>query len=133
LSIFYYVKFNGYMYIFGGDLDRQSLQFLDLEQFQNVAFIKIPHHGSDKVISFPRGLINNGYREAICTCTQFVNGVSNLPQDSTLRQYQPFSKNIYRTTNGKDLYGCIDVNFDISKLKTSVSLSGNTMIDYQMP
>ena len=38
LSIFYYVKFNGYMYIFGGDLDKQSLQFLDLSEFQNVTF-----------------------------------------------------------------------------------------------
>lgn len=127
LSILFSLECNGYTYLFGGDITEQSLQFVPFDQFSNVCFVKIPHHGSAELKSFSqrirKGCMNG---KVLATVTEFSG--KNLPKKDVLDQYMGFCKGIYCTGQGAHLYGCVETNFNLSNLNAQRQLTGNALI-----
>ena len=130
LSLLFSLECNGYTYLFGGDITQQSLQFVPFGQFQNVCFVKIPHHGSAEVQSFSerirRGCING---KVMASVTEFSS--KNLPRMEVLDSYKDFCKGIYRTGQGTYSYGCVETYFNLMGLDTNKNLKGNATVYFE--
>lgn len=123
MSIVFSLRFNNFDYLFCGDLMGEDVQFLDMEFFENVQFIKIPHHGSSHTRQLPRLLSRQKKVDVVATTTTFAK--CNLPDEETVEMYKPFCKGIYSTSSGDCKFGCIETCFDVLNLSSEVRLSGN--------
>lgn len=129
LSIVYAMKINGYNFLYCGDLANQSVQFLNEDFFQNVSFVKIPHHGSDEPKGFMRKLLRNGVKGVVATTT--IYGGGKLPVEGVINGYKGISREIYGTGSGKEKFGCVGNFFNISDFICYTELSGNALCYYE--
>lgn len=126
-SIFHIVTFNNKNFIFGGDLSRQNVQFINEDWMKDTIFVKIPHHGSDTLASFIGKLVVAGVDNAVCTCTAFKS--KRLPHEQILKQYKEFSEGVYCTGNNTITphydYGCIASVFNANMKDHDIECTGN--------
>lgn len=126
-SIFYIVTFNGWNYLFGGDLTKQNVQFIKEDWLENVVFVKAPHHGTNNLENFHGKLISKGVDNVICTCTTFRS--KQLPCYSVLDSYKTFSKAVFCTGNNDITpnynYGCVHNVFNANMKDGMSQCTGN--------
>lgn len=126
-SIFHIVTFNNKNFVFGGDLSRQNVQFINEDWLKDTVFVKIPHHGSDTLDSFIGKLVGAGVDNAVCTCTTFKS--KRLPHEQILTQYKRFSDAFFCTGNNIDTpqydYGCISIVFNANMKDRNNNCTGN--------
>ena len=129
LSLLFTLECNGYTYLFGGDITEQSLQFVPFDQFTNVCFVKIPHHGSAEVKSFSqrirKGCVDG---KVLASVTEFSG--KGLPKKNVLDKYKDFCKGIYCTGTGTHPYGCVETDFNLFNLSNRRQMTGNAFIFY---
>ena len=127
LSLVYVIRLNGCDYLFTGDLSEQTIQFLDQDYFNNIRFIKIPHHGSKSA----RGLIDvlkeNETHDAVSVCTTFSK--KNLPENEVLIGYKSLGGRVFCTGTGSKEYGCVKTMFKLRGIiETEPELYGNAYL-----
>lgn len=122
MSIVYAMKFNGFNFLFCGDLAQQSIQFLNDTYMHDMYYIKIPHHGSDEPKSFIRKIIDNQVDNPVSTTTVYQN---KLPKTTILNEYKKLGYEVYCTGRGSEKFGCIKTTFNISDFTKVTSFSGN--------
>ena len=127
LSLVYTLDFNGFNYLFTGDLINQSVQFIDADDLLNTNFIKIPHHGSDSSNKLVELLNQNHLEKVISVSTVFAP--KNDPKPEILKAYQAFSTKVCCTGIGEHNYGCVKSTFDINgQLEKEPELFGNAYV-----
>lgn len=123
MSLFFIVQINSVNYIFGGDLAKQTIQFLDEEHLNNCRFIKIPHHGSKDSIRLVDRIQPLQSSELHSVTTVF--GDSN-PFDVVLDKYAEKNYSVYSTGRGKEPYGLVEFDYNIKKQESyTVKIEGN--------
>lgn len=122
MSIVYAMKFNGFNFLFCGDLAQQSIQFLNNTYLHDMYYIKIPHHGSDQPKGFIGKIVDNQVENPVSTTTVFQN---NLPRTTILNEYKKLGYEVYCTGRGNEKFGCIKTIFNISDFTKVTSFSGN--------
>lgn len=85
LSIVYSMFFNGVNFLFCGDLEDRTVKFMNGQYFQNVYFVKIPHHGSYGSKSLVRKLQENQVTDSLAVTTSFK---SAHPYPETIELYK---------------------------------------------
>lgn len=113
LSLFYTIEMNGYRYLFTGDLEEDNVPLLHGDYLNNARFVKIPHHGSDRVKDFVGKLIQVGTKHSIGACTTF-NKYED-PKETVLKSYRSCCDSLWVTDKiEKDVKG--DADFGCVKL-----------------
>lgn len=103
ISISLIIKFGGQSFYFGGDAENPAINKVSKEHFNNVVFVKVPHHGSKTSSSLPRilsslkteGLVN----QINAVSTSFAEGDISLPNEDILKEYKKCSSSILLTEN----------------------------------
>ena len=123
MSLFFIAQIKGANYIFGGDLAKQTIQFLDEDYLNNCRFVKIPHHGSkdpiklvDKIQPIP---------SLKCHSVTTVFGETN-PFDIVLDRYSEKSEYVYSTGRGEELFGIVEIDYNVTNYDSyTIKLKGN--------
>ena len=126
LSIMFSLRMNHFDYLFCGDLMGDDVQFLDGDFLKNVRFIKIPHHGSTRTRQLPELLDNQQVSDAIAATTVFAK--CNLPEEETIQKYKSVCTDVYSTSEGPAMYGCVETCFNIRDLSYDAALTGNAKV-----
>ena len=87
-SLAYLLEVNGIRVFMGGDLSTKNLNEMPMEFLSGLHFVKIPHHGSDRLPHFCGKLFANNSRNFIATTTQYRIGSSDLPVEKVLTEYK---------------------------------------------
>ena len=119
LSLSVLLRFDDYGFFFGGDAENQSIKEVEPSSWENVVFVKIPHHGSKSSNKLPEILEENvdwdrtGRITAVST--SFVQGCSFLPEKTVLEKYKVISDNVLLTENDthREKYGIWYCNYAI--------------------
>ena len=127
LSIVYDVEFNGFRYLFCGDLSGVNVKYLNKDFYQRVNFIKIPHHGSEEPSTFTNKLMSEGVQGAIAVTTIYKK---KLPKPDVLDLYKFVAKGIYSTGKGIYPYGCVEVAINAKTMHDTVTMGGNAFCYY---
>ena len=134
LSIFYIITFNDYNYVFCGDLSEQNVKFIDPDLLENAVFIKIPHHGTDRLKTFVPKFISKGVKDAVSVTTVFKK--QGLPKESVLNEYASISKGIYCTSDINKspnvTYGCVAARFYAYETNSVIETDGNAYCHYHV-
>lgn len=103
ISLSLMLRFGNQNFYFGGDSENEAINMIQRQKFENVVFIKIPHHSSTTSSDLPKILTllkNEGkIAETTSVSTSFRKGKSKLPDLSVLEEYQPISSEILLTGN----------------------------------
>ncbi len=131
LSIVYSMYFNDVNYLFCGDMSESMVKHIDDENFQNVRFIKIPHHGSDEPKSFLPKLKSMQVHNAMAVTTSFQN---THPKSNVLDGYKSICEEVDCTGDNMHAtkpYGCVKASFNIHSLICHTEFSGNAFCYYK--
>lgn len=131
LSIVYSMFFNGVNFLFCGDLEERTVKFMNGQYFQNVYFVKMPHHGSKGANSLVRKLQESQVTDSLAVTTSFK---TTHPCPDTLESYKKISCEIDCTGDAmhtEHLYGCVKTSFNVCSLAFQTELLGNAFHYYQ--
>lgn len=127
-SIVHSIVFNNQNFLFCGDLTKNNVKLLPELFYNNVRFIKIPHHGSTEPINFAGKLYNKGTNRSISATTVFRVGRNDDPDEKTINLYKLFCSNVFSTGKEcKDYYGCIKLTMSSKGDLESQQLMGNAV------
>jgi beta-lactamase superfamily II metal-dependent hydrolase len=127
-SIGLHVQFGGLDLLLGGDVENESIRFIETEYIpDSFDMLKTPHHtsrSSDEMLQ----LLNKSNKTNIVCSTVFRS--SNLPDTDLINRYREYSEEFFCTgciygQNDNDSYGCIRINYDILNKKSTTYLRGN--------
>lgn len=119
LSLSVLMKFGEHCFYFGGDTMNQSLAEVEPSKWENVVFVKIPHHASKTSNKLPKLLEDNIDIKRIgritAVSTSFEQGVSDLPEIDVLEKYKPISDSILLTEDDihANNYGIWNCNYAV--------------------
>lgn len=121
-------------YVFCGDLSEQNVKFIDPDLLENAVFIKIPHHGTDRLKTFVPKFISKGVKDAVSVTTVFKK--QGLPKESVLNEYASISKGIYCTSDINKspnvTYGCVAARFYAYETNSVIETDGNAYCHYHV-
>lgn len=113
------LKFGDYSFYFGGDAQNDALSKVDSSKWENVVFVKIPHHASESSDKLPVLLervqdINKTGR-ITAVSTSFASGKSHLPEKTVLTLYNKISDCVLLTQNNvhANNYGIWNCSYSI--------------------
>lgn len=125
-SLVYVLELNGVRYFFGGDMSKQSIQFLERKDqsfCENIRFVKIPHHGAKDLLGFVEKLSPYQGKKAVATTTVFLN---EHPYREALDKYDVICEHVSSTDRGEKPFGRIQLSFNISRMYVPAPiLAGN--------
>lgn len=122
MSIFYVIQLNSCRYVFGGDLAKQTVQFLDEDYLSDCRYVKIPHHGSKDPIKLIEKITPD--RQGMYSVAT-IFGATN-PFDIVLDEYAKKSAGVYSTSRGEEQYGLVELDYSITGYQPVVlKLNGN--------
>ncbi|GEM_PF-2273203 len=128
-SLVYVLELNGIHYFFGGDMTKQSMQFIerkDRSYLENIRFVKIPHHGSTEPLKLVDRLTPFQLKKAVATTTVFK---ATHPYKDTLDKYAEICEHISSTDSGQDSYGSIRLDFSVTRMHVPFSIcKGNAKV-----
>lgn len=128
-SLVYVLELNGVHYFFGGDMTKQSIQFIerkDCSYFENIRFVKIPHHGSSDSLTLADMLIPFQPKKTVATTTVFK---ATHPYKEVLDKYAEKCEHISSTDRGNDGYGSIRLDFNINRMQVPIPVcKGNAKV-----
>ena len=101
-------------FYFGGDTENMAIRKIDANKFEDLFFVKIPHHGSNTSDQLPV-ILNNLHNDEglfiISVSTGYHKGNSDLPLNTVLDLYKSCSSSILKTEddshrNGFGIWSC---------------------------
>lgn len=125
MSIMFALSLNKINYLFCGDVKNTTLNHIDQTIFQNVKFIKIPHHGSDSSLRVIDYLKMYSINDAVAVTTVFRK--NDLPRLDVIDKYKPICKSIYSTSTGTANFGLVQLDFDVLIGNFVPVLNGNAI------
>lgn len=126
-SVALLMEFEGINLIFASDIEERTIKrFYDNVSLPDeIHYIKIPHHGSDKSKIFLEFLDYSGINNHLVSCSTVYSN-AKLPSISLLNDYKSRSSRTFCTnckiktnTNGKYGYGVMAVRIDVLNRKIS--------------
>ena len=132
-SIGIIIHFGDLNFVFGGDIENQTIKRIPEYYFDNIGYIKVPHHGSissDSLIESVSNISNLSKKQIIAATTVFTN--SSLPQQIVLDKYKSFCSNIFYTGSGSQNYGYIKTVYNIAETTVELpEIKGNAICIYR--
>ena len=119
LSLSILLRFGEHCFYFGGDTTNQSLSEVEASRWQDVVFVKIPHHASKSSDKLPRILEDNidfkSNGRITAVSTSFEQGTSHLPEEDVLEKYKTVSDCILLTQDNihANNYGIWDCKYAV--------------------
>ena len=116
-SLVYVLELNGVHYLFGGDMTKQSIQFIERKNrsyLENTRFVKIPHHGSSEPLKLADMLIPFQPKKAVATTTVFK---ATHPYKDALDKYTEMCEHISSTDRGQAGFGSICLDFRVTNMQ----------------
>ncbi len=116
-SLVYVLELNGIHYLFGGDMTKQSIQFIERKNhsyLENIRYVKIPHHGSTEPLKLVDKLIPFQPKKAVATTTIFK---STHPYEEALDKYAEKCEHISSTDRGLAGFGSICLDFRVTNMQ----------------
>jgi hypothetical protein len=110
---------------FGGDIEDNTIQHIADYHFENLSYIKTPHHTSTTSTYLVDKLVNNSV-DAIPSAVSTIYKIHNLPHVDVVEKYKKVVSNFYSTGIGENNDGFVKTTFHIlsNKILDEV-LSGN--------
>lgn len=115
-SLVYVLELNGINYLFGGDMTKQSIQFIerkDRSYLENIRYVKIPHHGSNEPLKLVEKLTPYEPKKAVATTTVFKD---THPYKDALDKYAEICEYVSSTNRGVESYGRIRLDFSVTRM-----------------
>lgn len=115
-SLVFVLELNGIHYFFGGDMTKQSVQFIerkDSSYLENIRFVKIPHHGSTEPLKLVDKLVPFQPRKAVATTTVFK---ATHPYKETLDKYAEICEHVFSTDRGPECFGSVCLDFSVTRM-----------------
>lgn len=115
-SLVFVLELNGIHYLFGGDMTKQSIQFIerkDRSYLENIRFVKIPHHGSTEPLKLVDKLVPFQPKKAVATTTVFK---ATHPYMESLDKYADICEHVYSTDRGPNSFGSICLDFSVTRM-----------------
>lgn len=115
-SLVFVLELNGIRYLFGGDMTKQSIQFIerkDCSYLENIRFVKIPHHGSTEPLKLVDKLVPYQSGKAVATTTVFK---ATHPYKDALDKYAEICEHVFSTDRGPESYGSIRLDFSVTRM-----------------
>lgn len=117
ISLVYCITYNGFYYLFGGDMMNKMVQFLpnnnteltDTDFVNRIRYIKIPHHSSNNTEKLVSYFKRNNLKDAVSVTTIFKK--ERLPKKSIIDEYCDMSSYVGSTDTGDCPYGHILTSF----------------------
>lgn len=127
ISIALLLHFGQFKFFLSGDIEDQSIRLMNPIYFENLNYLKTPHHTSNSSAElltlfdevFGGHLIGK-------TCTT-VYQKHNLPSNSLINEYKKYTKSFYSTgiKDNNESYGIIEFQYELQKNDPTEYLYGN--------
>lgn len=131
-SIGIIIHFGDLNFILGGDIENATIKRIPEYYFENIGYIKVPHHSStssDSLIECVSNTSNIGKKQIIATTTIFAS--RSLPQQVVLDKYKSLCSNIFSTGSGANNYGYIKTVYNIAETTVEPpEINGNALRIY---
>jgi len=128
LSIATLFKIGELNLLFGGDVENQTLNQIPDFHFEDISFIKTPHHTSKSSIDVLNKLDRNDQGIKIPSVATTIFSNFDLPDLDVIKEYLLHAEVFNSTGEGSEDYGTIMVVFDIlGKAIETEELRGNAI------
>lgn len=113
------LNFNKHSFFLGGDAENEALNMIEPESWENVQFVKIPHHASTTSDALPDLLtsysVHGSNGEITSISTSFKSDKASLPDNNILSKYKSSCKSILLTegNNHRCKYGIWECDYSI--------------------
>ncbi len=113
--------------LFGGDIENQSIRLIPNFYFEDLTYIKTPHHTSksSNVLIDIIDSNNNGAKVPIANTTTYKD--NNLPDPDLIQDYLKHVDIFSSTGSGSNGYGYIKTSFNIHKNEINIELNGDAI------
>jgi beta-lactamase superfamily II metal-dependent hydrolase len=112
LSIATIFKVGNLNLLFSSDIENQTISQIADYHFQNLAFLKTPHHTSKTSTKLIDKILAN-YTAKIPTAVTTIYKVHNLPDGELVDEYKKITEKFYSTGIGDQSSGVTHTTFDI--------------------
>ena len=128
LSIATIFKIGQLNLLFSGDIENQTINQIADYHFENLAYLKTPHHTSTTSTNLIEKIKNN-FNFKIPTAVTTVYKSNNLPHNDVVNEYKKITDNFYSTGIGNDYFGITYTKYHIlSNSITEEILTGNAIL-----
>ncbi len=128
-SLVYVLELNGIHYFFGGDMSKQSIQFIERKNssyLENIRFVKIPHHGSTEPLKIVDKFKSFQPKRSVATTTVFK---TTHPYKDAIEKYAELCSHVSSTDRGEKSFGSIRLDFAITRMQVPQPiLKGNAKV-----
>jgi hypothetical protein len=126
LSIATIFKIGELSLLFSGDIENQSIQHIPSYYFEDLSYVKTPHHTSTTSTDLLDKIAENYTTNKIPSTVSTVYKSSSLPNTTLVQEYLKYSENFTCTGNGTMDYGYVKTVYDVlNKVLLSEEIEGN--------
>ncbi|MCX8534338.1 MBL fold metallo-hydrolase [Chryseobacterium luquanense] len=111
--------------LFGGDIENPTISLMPEYLFENLTYIKTPHHTSNTSTKLLHKIesVYNGHK--IPTAVSTTYRANSLPDKNLVRDYKKYVNSFISTGDGTAGYGYVKTVYDITKREYSEELFGD--------
>ena len=115
-SICLVMNVNNSIFIFSSDIENNTINEMKriYEEYSNVRFIKIPHHGGKSAENFLEMIDNKALTQNISVSTIYSSGQKKLPNKEILEKYKNSNFEVY-CTNQRRFQKCNNNRYGIAR------------------
>lgn len=121
-------KINNLNLLFSGDIENQTINLIPDYVFENLAYIKTPHHTSktSTLLLKKIDLVYSGHNIPIAVSTTYKS--NNLPDKDLVKDYKKYVSTFVSTGDGVQGYGYLKTVYEITKNVFLEELFGDAVI-----
>lgn len=114
--------------LFSGDIENQSINHIPGYLFDNLSFIKTPHHTSPSSDKLIYKLEETLQEKKVASATSTVYTSHKLPNQELIKKYLKHVDSFSSTGSGENGYGYIKTTFSIISKQMEESLHGDAVL-----